>query len=63
MTRTTTVNGITYEVWSDFIERGTFAKNLETRETKQIKWNGYIHNDLTVRKAIAQQFKTGTFRK
>lgn len=25
--RTTTVNGVAFEVWSDFIARGTFAKN------------------------------------
>lgn len=63
MTRTTTVKGTTYRVWSDFDARGTFAKNMETLEVKQISYSGYIHNDLTVRKAIAVAFKTGTFRK
>ena len=60
--RTTTVAGKTYEVWSDFIKRGTFARN-EDGEVKQISGSGYIHNDLTVRKAISIVFQTGTFRK
>lgn len=61
--RTTTVNGTTFEVWSDFIARGTFAKNTQTGETKKIQGSGYIHKDLTVRKAIAMVFKMPTFRK
>lgn len=60
---TTTVQGTTYEVWSDLIKRGTFAKNTETGETKIISGGGYIRNDLTVRKAIAAAFGTGSFRK
>ena len=60
---TTTVQSVTYEVWSDFIKRATFAKNTETGETKCIASGGYIHNDLTVRKAIAGAFGTGSFRK
>ena len=61
--RTTTVNGTIYEVWSDFIERATFAKNTETNEVKAISSSGYIKNDLTVRKAIACVFHLSTFRK
>lgn len=57
-----TVEGQTYEVWSDFYMRATYAKS-ETGETKKIKGNGYIHNDLTVRKAIAATFGHKTFRK
>ncbi len=61
--QTTTVNGIEFEVYSDFIKRGTFATNRQTGETKQIQGNGYLHNDLTVRKAIALVFHLQTFRK
>ena len=61
--RTFTVNGTEYNVWSDFIARSTFAKNTETGEIKTIKSGGYIHNDLTVRKAIAVVFHLPTFRK
>lgn len=60
--RTTTVEGRTYKVWSDFIARGTFAEN-ENGEIKKIHGNGYIHNDLTVRKAIAVAFGHETFKK
>lgn len=61
--RITTINGITFEVWSDFMVRGTFAKNTQTGETKKIQGSGYIHKDLTVRKAIALVFQMPTFRK
>ena len=61
-TRTTTVEGKTYTVWGDFIARGTFAEN-EAGEAKQISYGGYVHNDLTVRKAIARTFGHKTFRK
>jgi hypothetical protein len=61
--KVTTVNGIDFEVYSDFIARGTFATNKQTGETKQIQGNGYIHNDLTVRKAIALIYHLPTFRK
>lgn len=59
----TSVNKVTYEVWSDFIKRGTFARNTETGETKQISFSGYISKDLTVRKAIASAFGLSAFRK
>lgn len=58
-----TVEGIAYEVRGDFIERGTFATNMETGEIKQLSYSGYISNDLTVRKAIANAFGHKTFRK
>lgn len=61
--RSTTVNGIKFEVWSDFVARATFARNTETGEEKPISNSGYIHNDLTVRKAIAFRFQLPTFRK
>lgn len=60
--RTTSVQGITYEVWSDFGTRSTYAKN-PAGETKRISAGGYIHKDLTVRKAIAAAFGHNSFRK
>ena len=33
--RTTTIKGVAYEVWSDFIDRATYAKNTETNEVKE----------------------------
>lgn len=59
----TTVCGIEFEVWSDYIARGTFARNTETGEQKQISGSGYIRNDLTIRKEIAARFGLPTFRK
>lgn len=60
--RTTTVAGNQYNVWSDFSARATFAEN-EDGVVKAIRSSGYIHNDLTVRKAIAISFGLSTFRK
>lgn len=57
-----TVMGSEYKVWSDFIARGTFAENCDG-QVKQISWSGYVHNDLTVRKAIASVFGLASFRK
>lgn len=59
---TTTVQGETYTVWNNYMRRGMFAKN-EAGEVKQIKSNGYISNDLSVRKAIAAVFNLKSFRK
>lgn len=59
---TTQVNGQTFEYWADFIQRGTFAK-AEDGTVKLISGGGYIHKDLTVRKAIATSFGLPTFRK
>lgn len=61
--RTTTVCGTEYQVYSDFIKRATIAVNTATGENKVIKSSGYIHNDLTVRKAIALIFGLESFRK
>lgn len=60
---TTTVNGREYRTWSDIIARATFAEDIETGEVKAIKHNGYINNNLTIRKAIACYFGLATFRK
>lgn len=60
---TVTVNGEEYEVWSDYIKRGTLARCKKTNGVKVIKRNGYVSNELTVRKAIAAAFGLSTFRK
>lgn len=60
--RTTTVQGQTYEVWSSYIDRCTYAKNA-SGEIKKLSASGYIHKDLTVRKAIAAAFGLNSFRK
>ena len=62
-TRNTTVNKQAFIFWADFIRRGTMAQNVATGETKQISFSGYVHKDLTVRKAIASKFGLPTFRK
>lgn len=49
------VNGRQFKVWSDFIERGTFAEN-ENGEVKQLKGGGYISAERTVKKAIKRYF-------
>lgn len=58
----TTVQGEAYTVWDNYKCRGTFAQN-EAGEVKRIKSNGYLSNDLTVRKAIATSFNLKSFRK
>lgn len=57
-----TVAGCIYEVWSDYIARATFAQDQDGI-IKRISSSGYIRNDLTVRKAIANAFNVPTFRK
>ena len=57
-----TVQGKTYKVWSDFIQRATYAE-AEDGTVKQISGSGYIHKDITVRKAIATRFGLASFRK
>lgn len=59
---TTTVEGKTYKVWSDFIARATYAED-ESGDKKRIREGGYLSNDLAVRKAIATRFNHKTFRK
>ena len=61
--RFVTVQGIEFVVWSDFIARGTFAKNTETDEVKKISASGYLSADLSIRKAIAIRFGLPSFRK
>lgn len=63
MTYTATVQGIPFSYKADFIKRGALATNEVTGETKQISFSGYIHKDLTVRKAIAAVFGLPSFRK
>lgn len=63
MTYTTTVQGIPFSYKADFIKRGTLTTNEVTGGTKQISFSGYIHKDLTVRKAIAAVFGLPSFRK
>lgn len=61
--RTYTVQGRAYLVFSDFITRATYAQDLRTLSTRRIHSNGYITNDLTVRKAIARAYGLESFRK
>jgi len=56
------VQGKQYEVWSDYIARGTFAKD-EEGTVKQICGSGYISNDLTIRKMIACRWGLKSFRR
>lgn len=57
-----TVQGKTYKVWSDFSRRSTLAE-AEDGVVCEISAGGYIHKDLTVRKAIAAAWGLGSFRK
>jgi hypothetical protein len=59
----TTVNGKKYNHWGDSIKRAEIAEDVETGEVKVIRYNGYLSNDLSVRKAIARTFGLPTFRK
>ena len=61
--KTTTVNGQTFIYFSDITTRATYAQRLGSMETRKIHGGGYITNELTVRKAIANTFGLGTFRK
>lgn len=56
-----TVASQNFEVYSDYIVRGTFA--VANGIVKQISFGGYISNELTIRKAIARTFGLATFRK
>lgn len=59
----TTVQGVRYLVWADFMLRGMRAQNAETGEVRTIKRGGYVSKDLTARKAIAAAFGLDSFRK
>ena len=60
--KTTTVQGRTYKVWDDFRKRCTMAQSDEG-EVKRIRCNGYLGNDLSIRKAIASSYNLKSFRK
>lgn len=59
----TTVNGRKFNHWGDSIKKAEIAEDVETGEVKVIRYNGYLSNDLSVRKAIARTFGLLTFRK
>jgi hypothetical protein len=61
-TKKTTVNGKNYIYYSDLIDRCTYAEDEEGNK-RIIRAGGYIHSDLTVRKAIAYAFGLPTFRR
>lgn len=61
-TTKTTVNGKNYIYYSDLIDRCTYAEDEEGNK-RIIRAGGYIHNELTVRKAIACAFGLPTFRR
>ena len=50
------VDGKKYEVWSDFVKRGTYAKDMETGEIKCLRGGGYLSSDFTIRKIIRTLF-------
>mgnify|MGYP006926115998 CR=1 FL=1 len=53
--KTITVNGQEFQVFSDFIKRGTFAISLNG-ETKALSLGGYISAPATIKKAIKRVF-------
>lgn len=63
MKNITMVQNIMFEYWGDTFDRCTYARNCETEEIKVIKHSGYLTNDLSVRKAIANRFGLKSFRK
>lgn len=59
--KTVNVNGNEYKVWSDDTYRGTFAED-KNGNVLPIKQNGYLSNEVSQRKAIANTFKESSFR-
>lgn len=59
----TTVQGETYEYWSNYVERDTYALMVSDGSYAIIKDSGYLSNDLSVRKAIAASFGLDSFRR
>lgn len=57
------VQGVMFDWWNDKIKRCTYARNAETKGIKVIYGGGYLTNDLSVRKAIANVFGFESFRK
>lgn len=62
MIKETKVNGKNYIFYQDYCDRCVYAVDEEGNK-KIICSGGYIHNDLTVRKAIAIAFGLPTFRR
>lgn len=60
--RKITVAGKTFTVWADYIIRGMCAED-DRGNIKKIHGSGYLNNELTIRKAIANTFGLPTFRK
>lgn len=58
----TTVSGKIFRVWSDRTYRSTLAQDMETGKIHIIYGGGYLHKDVTIRKAIAVVFSLPTFR-
>lgn len=55
------VNGNTYKVWSDQSYKGTFAEDKDGN-VLPISGSGYLSNELSQRKAIANKFGEPSFR-
>lgn len=55
------VNGHTYKVWSDQNYKGTFAEDKDGN-VLPISGSGYLSNELSQRKAIANKFGEESFR-
>lgn len=62
MITVTKVNGKNYIFYPDYIDRCVYAVDEEGNK-KIIYAGGYIHKDITVRKAIACAFGLPTFRR
>lgn len=45
------VKGHSFNVWSDFNRRATFAKD-ENGESKMLRGSGYLSNEITIRRRI-----------
>lgn len=52
----------TFKVYADYIMRGMYAED-ENGTVKCIKGSGYLNNELSIRKAIANAFGLESFRK
>lgn len=61
LVKVTTVEGKEFKVWSDFIERATFAED-ENGAVEKIS-SGYLKKDLTIRKAIQSAYGLESFKK
>ena len=65
--RTTSVQGITFEVWNDFITRSTWTRPFDGEcwdwGKKELSRSGYVKNDLNIRKRIALLYGLKSFKK